>query len=227
MPPYKAHCRRCEMNKKATYSTACSIFLMLIQGVASAQGFYGGFNVRPKNVDPAMAVLEERALAWIKPSGDEPSQQAMVYGGYRLGRDVGVEASLTHSQRLGLRFDPTSFGFAPGDATAKSWNVDLYTSWALQPRFSVYGRLGYEQPTQAGQLTSGSGAIDSLGRRQLTGLNYGLGLKYDLNPGMGVRFEWARPYRATGATGANVSGISDLPRTYDPDQVTVGVQFRF
>jgi opacity protein-like surface antigen len=195
---------------------------MLIQGVASAQGFYGGFNVRPKNVDPAMAVLEERALAWIKPSGDEPSQQAMVYGGYRLGRDVGVEAALTHSQRLGLRFDPSSFGFAPGDPTAKSWNVDLYTSWALQPRFSVYGRLGYEQPAQAG-LNAATGPLDNLGRRQMTGLNYGLGLKYDLNPGMGVRFEWARPHR--NATGAN--GISDLPRTYDPDQVTVGVQFRF
>src|SRR5437868_4525494 len=103
------------MNKLFKISTACSISLMLFQGVACAQGFYGGFNVRPKNSDPGLALIEQQSLSWLKPTGEEPSQQAMVYGGYRVGRDVGVEASLTHSQRLGLRFDPKSFGFAPGD----------------------------------------------------------------------------------------------------------------
>ena len=195
---------------------------MLFQGVASAQGFYGGFNVRPKSADPGLAMIEQQSLSWLKPAGDEPSQQAMVYGGYRLGRDVGVEASVTHSQRLGLRLDPKSFGFTPGDATARSWNVDLYTSWSLQPRFSVYGRLGYEQPVQSSQLGLAAALADTTGRRSMTGLNYGLGLKYDLNPGMGVRFEWARPYRS------NVNGtVSDLPRAYDPDQLSVGLQFRF
>ena len=212
------------MKKRIQFTTTCSIFLMLFQGVAYAQGFYGGFNVRPKTADPGLALIEPQSLAWLKPNGDEPSQQAMVYGGYRLGRDVGVEASVTHSQRLGLRFDPKSFGFAPGDPTIKSWNVDVYTSWAVQPKFSVYGRLGYEQPAQSGQLAPGVATVDNLGRRPLTGLNYGLGLKYDLNAGMGVRFEWARPYRANGA---NVSSFSDIARPNDPDQLTVGLQFRF
>ena len=210
------------------YSTTCTIFLMLFQGVACAQGFYGGFNVRPKTADPGLALIEPQSLAWLKPNGDEPSQQAMVYGGYRLGRDVGVEAAVTHSQRLGLRFDPKSFGFAPGDPTSKAWNLDVYTSWAVQPRFSVYGRLGYEQPAaQSGQLSPSTVATDNLGRRPLTGLNYGLGLKYDLSAGMGVRFEWARPYRANGANGAAASSFSDVARPNDPDQLTVGLQFRF
>ena len=111
------------MNKKLTYSTTFSMFLMLFQGVAYAQGFYGGFNVRPKNVDPGFALIEPQSLSWLKPTGDEPSQQAMVYGGYKLHRDVGVEAALTHSQRLGLRFDPKSFGFTAGDQVGKTWNL--------------------------------------------------------------------------------------------------------
>lgn len=191
---------------------------MLFQSMAWAQGFYGGFNVRPRNLDPGLALIEPQSLSWLKPTGEEPSQQAMVYGGYRLHPGVDVEAALTHSQRLGLRFDPRSFGLTAGDPTSRAWNLDVYTSWSLQPRFAVYGRVGYEQPITTAQLTPGTSAVDSASRRQIAGLNYGIGVRYDLNPGMGVRFEWARPSR---------TGVPDLPRTTDADQVSVGLQFRF
>lgn len=197
--------------------------LMLLHNIAGAQGFYGGFNVRPKTADPGAALIAPQSLSWIKPSGEEPSEQAMVYGGYKLHSEVGVEASLTHSQRLGLRFDPKSFGLTAGDATSRAWNLDVYTSWALQPRFAVYGRVGYEQPAVTPQIAAAAAALtDSSLKRQALGLNYGVGVRYDLNPGMGVRFEWARPYRASSGT-----TISDAPRANDSDQVSVGLQFRF
>ena len=202
-------------------SITCGVFLMLFQSAAWAQGFYGGFNVRPTNLDPGLALIEPQSLSWLKPAGEEPSQQTMVYGGYRLHPDVGVEAALTHSQRLGLRFDPKSFGLTAGDPTSRAWNLDVYTSWSLQPRFAVYGRVGYEQPNGTAQLTPGTSAVTGVSRSQMVGLNYGVGVRYDLNPGMGVRFEWARPYRAGGA------GVADLPRPTDADQVSVGLQFRF
>ena len=197
---------------------------MLFQGAVGAQGFYGGFNVRPKNLDPGLALIEPASLSWLKPTGEEPSQQAMVYGGYRLHRDVDVEAAVTHSQRLGLRFDPTSFGLTAGDPTSRAWNLDVYTSWSLLPKFAVYGRVGYEQPSATAQLTPGTSAVSSVSRSQMIGLNYGVGVRYDLDAGMGVRFEWARPYRAGGAGGA---GVTDLSRPTDADQVSVGLQFRF
>jgi len=206
------------MKIKYNISVTCGIVLMLLQSAVWAQGFYGGFNVRPKDLDPGMALIMPESLSWLKPTGEEPSQQAMVYGGYRLHPDLGFEAALTHSQRLGLRFDPKSFGLTSGDPTSRVWNLDVYTSWSLQPRFAVYGRLGYEQPSATAQLSPGTSAVDSVSRRQMVGLNYGVGLRYDLNPGMGVRFEWARPYRA---------GVTDLPRPADADQVSVGLQFRF
>jgi opacity protein-like surface antigen len=197
---------------------------MLFQGAAAAQGFYGGFSVRPKNLDPGLVLIEPQSLSWTKPTNDEPSQQARIYGGYRLQSDLGVEAALTHSQRLGLRFDPKSFGLTAGEPTSRAWNLDVYTSWALQPKFAVYGRVGYEQPNGTPTLTPGNAVIDPT-RRQTPGLNYGIGLKYDLNPAMGVRFEWARPYRSANAT---ASGVNDSTRPNDPaDQVSVGLQFRF
>jgi len=211
------------MKTNLKLTATCGVFLTLFQGIAAAQGFYGGFSVRPKNLDAGVALIETEALSWTKPAGDEPSQQARIYGGYRLHSDVGVEAALTHSQRSGLRFDPKSFGLTAGDSTARAWNLDVYTSWSLQPKFSVYGRVGYEQPNGTASLPAQNSLTD-VSKRQPLGLNYGIGLRYDLNPAMGVRFEWARPYRNASAT---ATGIGD-PRANDAvDQVSVGVQFRF
>ena len=212
------------MTRSRKISAVCSALLILFQGTVAAQGFYGGFSVRPKNLDPGVAQIETNALSWTKPTGDEPSQQARIYGGYRLHADVGVEAALTHSQRLGLRFDPRSFGLTAGDATSRAWNLDLYTSWALQPKIAVYGRVGYEQPDGPAQLAPGT--TSDLARRQALGLNYGIGLRYDLNTAMGVRFEWARPHRNATAN-PTASGLNDVNRNDAADQVSVGIQFRF
>lgn len=182
--------------------------------------------MRPKNLDPGLALIEPQSLSWLKPTGEEPSQQTMVYGGYRLHRAVGVEAALTHSERLGLRFDPRSFGLTSGDPTSRAWNLDVYTSWVLQPKFSVYGRVGYEQPNAVAPLSPATSAVSSVSRSQMVGLNYGVGVRYDLNAGMGVRFEWARPYRSNG-TGSPAAGVTDLARPADADQVSVGLQLRF
>ena len=72
---------------------------MLLQGPVAGQGFYGGFSVRPKNLDPGLVLIEPDSLSWTKPVNDEPSQQARIYGGYRLQSDLGVEAALTEDAR--------------------------------------------------------------------------------------------------------------------------------
>src|SRR5690242_9599919 len=112
------------MQRKSKLTAACSVLLVLVQGTAAAQGFYGGFSVRPKTMDPGLPSIEADSVSWTKPAGDEPSQQARIYGGYRLQSDFGFEAALTHSQRLGLRFDPKSFGLTGGDTTSRTWNLD-------------------------------------------------------------------------------------------------------
>ena len=56
------------------------------------------------------------------------------------------------------------------------------------------------------------------GRRQRDGVNVGVGLRYDMNPSLGLRVEYARFGRFAGEVGAT------LP---DTDQVSVGLQMRF
>ena len=56
-------------------------------------------------------------------------------------------------------------------------------------------------------------------RRTRDGVNYGLGLRYDFSPALGLRLEYAR---FTRFAGESLSGF--LP---DSDQVQLGLQFRF
>ena len=56
-------------------------------------------------------------------------------------------------------------------------------------------------------------------RRLRDGVNYGLGLRYDMNSALGLRLEYGRFGRFAGEFGAGL-----LPES---DQVTFGVQFRF
>ena len=57
------------------------------------------------------------------------------------------------------------------------------------------------------------------GRRLRDGVNYGLGVRYDMNSALGLRLEYGRFGRFAGEVG---NGL--LPES---DQVTFGVQFRF
>ena len=56
-------------------------------------------------------------------------------------------------------------------------------------------------------------------RRLRDGVNYGVGLRYDVTPALGLRLEYARFARFAGES---VAGL--LP---DSDQVQLGMQLRF
>ena len=60
-------------------------------------------------------------------------------------------------------------------------------------------------------------SIDS--RRMRDGVNYGVGLRYDVTPALGLRLEYARFGRFAGES---LSGF--FPES---DQVQFGMQFRF
>jgi opacity protein-like surface antigen len=95
----------------------------------------------------------------------------------------------------------------------------MYTSWAFLRRFSLYGRMGYGQSDNAGGLGMATLAPGDA-RRGRDGMNYGVGLRYDVNPALGLRVEYARFGRFAGET--LQGGV--LPET---DQVQLGVQLRF
>ena len=81
----------------------------------------------------------------------------------------------------------------------------------------MYGRLGYAQSDTSAAFVS---ALPSIDRRTRDGVNYGVGLRYDVTRALGLRLEYARFGRFAGE---NIGG-GFLPES---DQVQFGMQFRF
>jgi opacity protein-like surface antigen len=195
---------------------------------AQPEGFYGGVALRNAGVDAAGIDLGRLASTWgryASPVSDDMANRALVFGGYRWANDVAVEASFSTADRYTLRplsaTTPRGVGLSLGSTPAlasRTWNADVYTSWSFQKSFSLYGRLGYAQ-SDALPAYALAALPPSESRALRNGVNYGLGVRYDVTPALGLRLEYARFSRFAGEA---VAG--PLPES---DQVQLGMQFRF
>lgn len=215
-----------------TYCIACCFSVSIAAPAAGATdpaaqaGFYGGVSLRNADHNGQGISLGSVDSAWSRytlPVSDDTGSRALAYGGYRFANDLALEAAVSTLDRYSLT--PAIPGARRGvglglvhdaDVAGKTWNVDLYTTWEFRRSLALYGRLGYAQseaqPAAVSNFTSDV-------RRNRDGMNYGLGLRYDLNPALGLRLEYGRFARFPGeaATGTLPEG----------DQVQLGVQFRF
>jgi len=199
---------------------------------AATSGFYGGVSLRDRAQEGMGLTIGNASSVWTRyatPTVDDSYQRTLVFGGYRFSNDVAVEASFNALDKYALKPSDAlggargvglNFGSGNGfsDAPNRMWNLDVYTSWNFYRSLALYGRLGYAQsegPREIGVLTS----TTPDGRRLRDGVNYGLGLRYDMNSALGLRLEYGRFGRFAGESG---NGL--LPES---DQVTFGVQFRF
>ena len=209
-------------------ATDCSAASETTFGASAANavdtGFYGGIALRENAHDAGGINLGRLSSAWAKfvaPTADESGSRTLMFGGYRFGNDVAVEASLgtattTYTLALpGRRGVGLSLESVNDNGSARSVNADVYTSWAFRRSFALYGRLGYAQSDVTPYTALSS--ID--GRRARDGVNYGVGLRYDVTPALGLRLEYAR---FTRFAGENIGSF--LPEN---DQVQFGMQFRF
>ena len=125
-----------------------------------------------------------------------------------------------YSLQPALAGAPRGVGLAlasDNDGVGKAFNVDVYTSWEFRRSFSLYGRLGYTQSET--QVPYAPAFASDVVRRNRDGVNYGLGLRYDMTRALGLRVEYARFGRLPGEI---ANGL--MPES---DQVQLGVQFRF
>ena len=196
---------------------------------ASASGFYGGVSMRDRAADNGGLTFGTANSIWTRfssPTADDTSTRALVFGGYRWRSDIAVEASFNAVDKYALRpagSGPTGVGLNFGSGTGlgepqtRSWNLDVFTSWTFYRSFALYGRMGYAQSESIpafGSVTS----VTPDSRRLRDGVNYGLGVRYDMNSSLGLRLEYGRFGHFAGEIGGN------LP---DTDKVSVGVQLRF
>ena len=199
---------------------------------ANPPGFYGGVSLRDQGKEAAGLNFGLTSSAWTKftaPVSDDTSSRALLYGGYRWSNDIAVEAAFASADKYALHpVDPIAPGRGVGlnlaqggqglgDLQTRSWNLDVYTSWSFRKSFSLYGRLGY---AQADAAPAHSGALPAVpeARRLRDGVNYGVGLRYDMNSALGLRVEYGRFGRFAGEYGAGPA---------ESDQVSVGLQLRF
>jgi opacity protein-like surface antigen len=193
-------------------------------------GFYGGVSMREGGAAVGGLVLGDLPLVWNRftaPIADDSNQRSLVFGGYRWRNDVAVEAAINTvtTDQYALRPSNPALSVGPGlglslhDVASRSWNADVYTSWEMIHRLSLYGRVGYTQGDLR-PLFSGASLIQGDPRRQLSGVNYGVGLRYDVTHSLGLRVEYARFGRFAGETPLT-GGMADS------DQLTIGVQYRF
>ncbi len=192
-------------------------------------GFYGGVSVKDSTPSGVGVNFGGSAIGlnrYPTSVGDDSTSRSLAYGGYRWSNDLAVEASVSSLDQYALRpFDPANarrgvglrFGAGAGDVASRSVNVDVFTSWTFYKSVALYGRLGYAQ-TEGAQL-AGSSPVSVVSNRGLRdGVNYGVGVRYDMNSALGLRLEYSRFGRFAGEFGTSI------PET---DQVTLGVQFRF
>jgi len=193
---------------------------------ADAAGFYGGISLRTAGREGDGVTFGHLTSVWSRfalPVTDDVGARTLAYGGYRWANDLAVEAALGTIDRYALQ--PLAPGGRRGvglalasdsDVVGKAWNVDVYGTWEFRKSMSLYGRLGY---AQADTQTSYAPGFVGDARRSRDGVNYGLGLRYDMSSALGLRLEYARFGRIPGEV---VNGV--LPEN---DQLQFGVQFRF
>jgi len=195
-----------------------------------AAGFYGGVMLRSAAVEGPGLAFGPAVSAWTRFAPavvDDMASRTLLYGGYRFRNNVAVEASFNSADQYALRplgeaplrrgvgLDLASGLPAPGDLHASQWNVDVFTSWSFYRTMALYGRLGYGQ---ADGLPAFGLASVTTDRRWRDGVNYGVGLRYDMSAALGLRLEYGRFGRTMGELAGGL---------LESDQVSVGLQFRF
>ncbi len=196
---------------------------------ASAQsrdGFYGGIAILERGaVRSGISMGPAVANGPLAATPDEGAARQSVFGGYRWPNDLSIEAALARSESYALRplgaETPGGVGLMLGSrdesAARAAWNVDVVGSYTFLRTFALYGRVGYAQsevaPAAVGNLLAGEV------RRTREGVNYGLGLRYDVSRALGLNLEYTRFGRF-----AFESAGGTLPEN---DQVRLGLQLRF
>ena len=194
--------------------------------ILTTTGFYGGVTMRDAATDAPGLRLGTLPLSWNRfaaPVGEDTVQRAVLFGGYRWKNDIAIEASLNTGDKYSLQprlgGPGGGMGLATTDPAAHTWNADVYTSWEFVRSVSLYGRLGYAQ-TETRPLFAGASLVPGDVRRARDGVNYGLGLRYDMSQSLGMRVEYSRFGRYVVDNGS----AGPMPES---DQVMIGVQFRF
>jgi len=153
-------------------------------------------------VAPAVAMAQSPWYAGVHigqadvDEADDEDTAFRILGGYQINQNFAAELAYTD-------FGKVDDGFG-GKVKGNAIELVGVGSWPVADRFSVYGKLGLSR----GEFKAGGLSDDSIE------VTYGVGVRYDVTPQIGVRGEWQN-YPDVGDGASDVSVLS------------VGVVFKF
>lgn len=194
------------------------------QSPVEISGFYGGVALRDRSTGDAGWTFGPGtpvAVSVTAPLPEDAAARHTLFGGYRWRNQFAVEAALARSETYSLRpyggASQAGVGLrlaGDGGLAGAAWNVDVVGGYTIRQALALYGRIGYAQAEGAGLHAAVPEA-----RTGRDGVNYGVGLRYDITRELGVNLEYTRFGRFAFESTGNAFPESD--------RVRVGVRFRF
>lgn len=138
---------------------------------------------------------------------------AGILAGYQFTKNWSAEAFYTGTGK----FAGVNTVGVTGSGKADTWGMVAVGTLPLSDAFSLYGKLGY-----ASTKTSASSSNAIMTGATRSAVTYGLGVLYNVNQSVGIRFGWDR-YAAAVANGTAI-GSKD---NYDSDVYSLGAVFKF
>lgn len=195
---------------------AAGLFMVVAVGGAGAaeSGFYLGGTIGQSRFDTDIEGLtgsvDRRDTAWN------------LFGGYQFNRHFALELGYTDFGKssfngaLATPIPPFPAGTAASASIdANAWSLSIVASAPFTQQLSGYAKLGANYNDVKARVSIG-GITDSTSDHNTSYL-WGLGLKYNFMPNLGVRGGWER-YRI----GSEAVGGKD-----DVDLWSIGLQFSF
>lgn len=193
-------------------------------------GFFSGLRLAPTTSSATSATWSfaspglklGQALEFSRPldATNPLPTPTTAFGGYQFGSGFAVGAALNAASLntvfapqardgLGLRFDAARWSVpAPTSHT----NIDVVSAFNYRNYLSVYGKMGVSRT----DLRPGDVSFVP-GLPERTSLTYGVGVRYDFTPNVGLKFELSRGTRF---------GLG--LKTFDePDSLNLGIRWSF
>ena len=170
---------------------AAGVLTAIISVPASAQ-WYAGAGVGSGNATGFNGSEAVTATTNVTISGGTRATSWKLYGGYQFTPNWGVEAQYTD---LGKRSATATFsgavvGSAGLNASASQWGIAGTGTMPLSNNFYLLGKLGVSR-NEIDNVTATFGGVTYSGSgTSKTDLLAGLGVGYNFNKNVGVRFEY-------------------------------------
>jgi opacity protein-like surface antigen len=224
-------------SRRLRLASSAATLACALAGASLAQetgGFFSGLRFAPTQTTLAPGAWSfappglklGQALEFSRPSdsANPLPTVATAFGGYQFGSGVLFGAALNSSNSgspfslsnnandrdgVGLRFDAARWTVP---ASTSNVNVDVVSAFNYRNFLSVYGKVG------VGRTDAKPGEVSFVpGLPERTSVTYGVGVRYDFTPNVGLKFELSRGTRF---------GLG--LKTYDePDSLNLGVRWSF